>query len=617
MLEYLRLAFATLLVLAPGRLVARALRQRSTTTTLVWALASVFVAWAVVFVVHGTIWLAIGILAAIAAAAALVGRRRSPTFPERRFGHGLVLVGGVFLGALLWRVAGVVSGDGLFHEGRIRKLVDLGNLHLRTVDEFKDGGLHPGYAFPLWHGFEAVIAKLSGLDPGVVVNHESSLLAPLACLIGWEAGVAVFGTAAGGFAVLAAELGLYLFAPGHGGSYASLALPATASTQLLVPAAYVLFFEYVESRRRPLAAALAAAFGALALIHAPYALFALIPLGAYAVVRLAEWRTSAVALAAATLPTLLVALWLRPLVDETRSHNPSAGTLANGLAQYADELQIWSLHHYRVLPALLGRSGAVAVAALALVPLAGFAARRRWSAFVLGGTVSLLALMLVPALFVHFSDLVSLSQARRAAGFVPFVFAFAGGLMLLSRSLLVLPAALVAGIAMEQRWPGDFAYGLRHGGPSAVTWFAFGGGAVAILAGPYFRRRVVSERPGRAAVAAFLFVLPIAAHGFSHWSPLTPTDPQALPPQIVRELRAVPPRSVVIASPAISYRLVAAAPVYVVAAPVSHVANTNANMPYERVRAVAHWLATGDPAVPRRYGATWAVRRGRLYPLKP
>ena len=102
---------------------------------------------------------------------------------------------GVILGGLLWHVAGAVTGDGLFHEARVRKLVDLGNLHLRTVDEFKDGGLHAGYAFPLLHGFDAVVAKLSGLDPSVVLSHESSLLMPLACLVAWEAGVAVFGSA--------------------------------------------------------------------------------------------------------------------------------------------------------------------------------------------------------------------------------------------------------------------------------------------------------------------------------------------------------------------------------------------------------------------------------------
>ena len=88
------------------------------------------------------------------------------------------------LGWLLWHVGSAVVGDGLFHEARVRKLVDLGGLHLRTVDEFKDGGLHPGYAFPLWHGFDALVAKVSGLDPTVVVNHEASLLAPFAsCLM--------------------------------------------------------------------------------------------------------------------------------------------------------------------------------------------------------------------------------------------------------------------------------------------------------------------------------------------------------------------------------------------------------------------------------------------------
>ena len=51
--------------------------------------------------------------------------------------------------------------------------------------------------------------------------------------------------------------------------------------------------------------------------------------------------------------------------------------------------------------------------------------------------------------------------------------------------------------------------------------------------------------------------------------------------------------------------------------PVSHVANTKANDPYGRRAAVEHWISTNDPAVARRYGATWAIRRGRLYPLKP
>src|SRR5262249_60858450 len=99
-------------------------------------------------------------------------------------GSGVSVAAGIVLGWLLWHVAGAVVGDGLFHEGRVRKLVELGDLHLRTVDEFKDGGLHPGYAFPLWHGFDALVAWFSGLDPDVVMRHEASLLAPVAVVVG-------------------------------------------------------------------------------------------------------------------------------------------------------------------------------------------------------------------------------------------------------------------------------------------------------------------------------------------------------------------------------------------------------------------------------------------------
>ena len=408
--------------------------------------------------------------------------------------HGARPRVGIVLGLLLWHVAGVVGGDGLFHLARVRKLVELGSLHLRTVDEFRDGGLHPGYAFPLWHGFLAVVAKLSGLDPGVVLNHEASVLVPLACLVAFEAGLALFGSAAAGIAVLAASLGIYCFAAGHGGSYVSLALPATSSRQLLVPAAYALFFAYAASGRRADAAALAAAAGSLALVHPTYALFVLVPLCAYAIVRLPEWRRSAVALAAAGVPVLLALLWLRPLVDETLSHNPGEAEERHALGKYAGELVVSSVHHYRLAAEVVGRTGAVAIAALLLVPVAGFAARRRWGALVLGGTVSILALMLVPALFTHFSDAVSLSQSRRAAGFVPFAFAFAGGLAIVTRTTLLAPLALVAGIVLEQAWPGDFGYNLRHGGPAFVTWFALVGGAAALVLGLIFARDRPRER---------------------------------------------------------------------------------------------------------------------------
>ena len=77
----------------------------------------------------------------------------------------------------------------------------------------------------------------------------------------------------------------------------------------------------------------------------------------------------------------------------------------------------------------------------------------------------------------------------------------------------------------------------------------------------------------------------------------------------------MPKGATVIAPVRTSYEVAAVAPVYVVAAPVTHVANTNANDPYRRVADVHRWIRTNDPAVARRYGATWAIRAGRLYRL--
>ena len=107
-------------------------------------------------------------------------------------------------GIALWYVAGVVHGDALFHLGRVRKLDELGSLHVRSVDEFANGGLHPGYAFPLWHGFLALVAKLAGVDPTKVVLHEPSAIAPVAFAAVYEAGVALFRSTWLGFSVLIA-----------------------------------------------------------------------------------------------------------------------------------------------------------------------------------------------------------------------------------------------------------------------------------------------------------------------------------------------------------------------------------------------------------------------------
>jgi hypothetical protein len=317
------------------------------------------------------------------------------------------------------------------------------------------------------------------------------------------------------------------------------------------------------------------------------------------------------------LPVLAVFAWLAPIVAQTRSHNPTAADKAQAFAQYASDLSVSSPSSYHLLPALFARTGAVAVAALLLTPLAALAARRRWSAFVLGGMVLLLALELSSLLFPPFSDLVSLSQSRRAAGFVPFAFALAGGAAVLTRALrvLVLPVALAAGVVLQQLYPGDFQLHYANGGgPALVTWIALWGGLVGIVVAIVLARRGRGryERPGAiAGLAVALFVLPVGIHGFAHWNEGVQRDTAALTPGLVHFLRThVPARSVVYADLETSYRISAYAPVYVANAPPTHVADTKANDPAGRRADLLTFLHTHDLAIPRQYGAGWLVLDG-------
>jgi hypothetical protein len=222
-----------------------------------------------------------------------------------------------------------------------------------------------------------------------------------------------------------------------------------------------------------------------------------------------------------------------------------------------------------------------------------------------------LLLMLVPTFFAALADVVSLSQARRAAGFLPFAFAFAGGWAVLARLLgvVALPIALVSGIGLQLAYPGDFTLRLEDGGgPAGLAWFALLGGVAALVVGVRLPRHPPDRRRVLGGLAALVFVTPVAVHAAADWTPSESRRPSPLTPGLVEALRErVQEGAVVFSDLETSYRIGAAAPVYVVANPPAHVADTEDNRPYERRKDVKRFLRTADLAIPERYRYDYLV----------
>jgi hypothetical protein len=135
----------------------------------------------------------------------------------------------------------------------------------------------------------------------------------------------------------------------------------------------------------------------------------------------------------------------------------------------------------------------------------------------------------------------------------------------------------------------------------------------------FLKQKPAVERPTRlVGAAAILFVLPIAVHAAWNWSPSDARRPSPLTPGLVEALREdVPERAVVYSDLETSYRIAAYAPVYVAAAPPSHVADTEENRPYERRRETIRFFETGDLSIPRDAGADWLVVDRSRYELAP
>ena len=438
------------------------------------------------------------------------------------------------------------------------------------------------------------------------------------------------------FAVAAAQLAQLGLSRQGTGSFESLALPATVGRILLVPAVLALAFWLLEVGWRQPALPLVAAGLALAAIHPTYAIFVCVPLAGFALARLLlapgdreGLGRLGVALGAIAVPSGLFFAWLLPVVRDTGSYRPGAEERATGVAHYSSQLDVFG-ESFRLAPEAITRAGPVVIAALLAIPLAVAGVRRRWASFVLGGSLAVLALLLVPALFTWISDTVSLSQSRRLAGFLPLPFALAGAALVLARLRIVgVAVAFAAGLALELLYSAELTYRLQRPAPAWPVWLAVIGGVAALVAGV-----VLTRRPGLlerlsvrlpldrryVALAAAAFVLPVAVGGLASLDTSSEANPNALTPGLVEALEGLPEGSVVFSQLEPSYEVAAYTPLYVAAAPPGHVADTAANRPYARRKDVVRFFsprATDElrRSTLARYGAGYVlVDRSRPYP---
>ncbi|MGH3057565.1 MAG: hypothetical protein ACRDPP_04930, partial [Gaiellaceae bacterium] len=398
------------------------------------------------------------------------------------------------------------------------------------------------------------------------------------------------------------------------GALEVLSDPEGAARNLVAVALLALVFWYARGGGAPALAGVAAASFALAVVHPNYAPYAALVLGGCLVARLAVVRrlrgdvaALGISIGVLALATAAFAAWLWPTVADTASVTAGAAETARDLARYPGVFE-GTADSFSVDPAAITRRGGLVVAALLAVPLAGFAGRRLWAALVLGASLAVLAVLLLPALLTLLADLASVSQARRLVGFLPLPFALAGAAVLAGRFRLVgVAAALAGGAAVRWAFPPD-----GGSGPGEwPVWVAAAGGVVALAVAAW--RPLAGPRVTAWAAAAAVALVAPSAFATLRDLEREPLDGFALTGGLVQALRSsVGTEDVVMAKPETAYRVAADVPTLVVSLPIAHIADTETARPRERLRDTGIFFAPETSAADRheileRYDARWLV----------
>jgi hypothetical protein len=493
--------------------------------------------------------------------------------PLLLFGAGVALVS-----VYVWIGSWTNIGDAVEHIARMRKITELDPpaQHLDQLGLLPPGtGLHPGYAFPLWHAAGGVVVWMSGIEETIMFRFWPSVLLPfIACAV-YRAGREVFGCWQAGVATCIGYLGVFAF-PFGAGFFAQVSYPGYIAIFLFWPLIVERTFVFLrEGGREPLLTVAASSF-VVAAVHPSYGPFVILLIGAFVLTQSLtsrehrDFRRSAEVFGAVTLPFLAFLAWLYPIAN-------SASATVEGGSNHFGSLVDRSGALVNMKPEWVTRGGAVAIAALLFVPLASAATRTRAAAFVASATGVVILILIVPYFFTPFAHVMSISQGRRFLFFLPFAFALTGGALVLARfRYLAVVGAFALGVVLYKVWPGEATYLLKHPGPGWLAWFAGIGGLLVLIAGAARKLNVrYGNMWGLAIVVAL--VLPTAVTGAIDMRRNKPS-PQEFSERLLDAVNTyVASSDVVLALPKVGYRLTDRAPVYIVASAGGHGGNTTEN----------------------------------------
>jgi len=532
---------------------------------------------------------------------------------------------GLFMAALVARVERPLSGDGLFHAGRVRKLMELPHLSISDVSSYLNGAPHAGYGFPVLHAAEAAAISLTRLDPAtgyVVLAPAAGIAVGMAAYgVGWRVAGVPGGVVA---ALLVAWDGLAR--PGE--TLSLVQQPPGFTTAVLYPGLIILVLAWQRDiRDRRLDWAVVAATLVITLTHPTYGVAAAgLVVGAAALQRRGT-RTAAAA--TATVMVVAAVIWWFALHGAPRLpvHQAALATLTR-FDGHPIALRGGTIVHGRFEP----------LAALIAAPLLALAAGRRYLAA--AGLAALpLALVALPGVATVVAPIVGPGQFRRMWFAIPWVMLVALVLAVaverLNRKQIPAWAAalpLAAASIMVEGIHGIWGWQMT----TLVTLTALAMAAIVAVVlvrgpcAPAFRAPQVTLAPMLLLTLA-LIAGPLLRFGPNAMAavgqgPSANAGAGVSPPlvQALRDRTTTGP-VVVLAPPALAYGIVAEADVYAVALPLPRSRADLQNRPLARVDAVHRFFSPQTPAarraaILRRYRVSLVVARGsnaRLASLTP